>query len=1007
MPKPKLIADLESILKIQINDLAEQEPLWKVVKHLAYLDAFADQMEKAGAKVKDGAEVKASAKEIRQVALERIKMSVCRNTYYCDEAGQVIGLNLRDNALSGFSFEKTADWQQLQVLNLSQNELTDFQAPAALKNLQWLDLSDNKALRKFEFEDALPALEVFDANDCSLETISFSTGPNALKKIDLSRNKLNSVVFAGDCAELGVLDLSGNLLAGLTLTTRFSQLQHLYLTNNALISLEFAYPLRNLQTLHLSGNKLSSLPENLLSFNSLNSLYLHKNEWAGNLASVIPKEEYANAFIPVRDYLREFSKGKIVNDRVKIIIVGNGRTGKTSMFRRLKGLPYRKDEKFTHGVDLGELIKKNLPEVKTKRLQANVWDFGGQHIFYATHQFFLTDDALYILAWTAEQNVLPHRERDKGKLPFDEKWRSNEYWLENIRLHAPKSPVLMVQTHCDCLREPYDQTAFAAEPFRADCLEFAASNDEGLTTLKRQITQSLNDAIPTFGENYPGTYDAVIGQIELKKAQNKISRAEFDAICREANITTGGETSVLEFLRAVGTVVWFDGVKALSKTVFINPDWLTEQVYRLINNDLIGRKGRFDQKYLEEKLKGFTPAERTQFLELLKKFELIFETEEDGPVAFISPQYLPDTLEPATQSAYQIILDDLTWEFKFRFPRFVPENVMVNFLSRYGPSSRKMYWKNGICFSTAERAKCIVNFDEERSTLHVFTQPDVAGAHLQAEVCRAFVELSKNANAEISIDGDCFVSWQGLTEAVEGGINKIKTSCKGADPVPVSDFNRFFGKELPGEALRQEEKVPVIFFSYAWGINDQTGENREEIVDQLYDSLTAEGKYELKRDKKDNGYRKSIREFMKQIGRGEFVVTVISDKYLKSPNCMFELLEVFRKSNSEPEEFRRKIVPVVLSDADIYDPITRLDYVEFWVEKCQKLGEKINKIGLANAKAAMPDFDMYDEIMKNVGLLGGILADLNTLSPQMLSGGNFAEIKKAIDDRASKLMQIP
>ncbi|MEZ4943727.1 MAG: COR domain-containing protein [Saprospiraceae bacterium] len=995
MDKPAFIAELETALDFPLNNLTGQEALWKVIEHLAFIDACMAGRESA------------TAADLERAALERLNMSVCRNCYLCDAHGAVIGLNLFGNDLAQLPVPEHPGWRRLRVLHLAENKLTELALPAGWQALQSLDLGDNQTLRALRFDGPLPTLERLDASDSGLEHLVVPAGMAALKHLDVSRNKLQSVVFEGDCVALEWLDFSGNWLTTFALSGRFDQLQHLYLTNNKLALLDFTYPLRNLQTLHLSGNKLTNLPEDLLSFTSLESLYLHKNEWTGNLASVAPSKEYANAFVPVRDYLRELSKGTIENDRVKIIIVGNGRTGKTSMFRRLKGLPYREDEKFTHGVDLGELIKKNLPKVKTKRLQANVWDFGGQHIFYATHQFFLTDDALYILAWTAEQNVLPHRERDKGKLPIDEKWRSNEYWLENIRLHAPKSPVLMVQTHYDCYREPYDQTAFAAEPFRADCLKFAASNDEGLETLKNQITQSLNDAIPTFGENYPETYDAVIGQVEMKKAQNKISRAEFDAICREAKITAGGETSVLEFLRAVGAVVWFDGVKALSGTVFINPDWLTEQVYRLINNDLIERNGRFDQKYLEEKLKGFTPIERMQFLELLKKFELIFETEEDGPPTFISPQYLPDTLEPATQSAYQIILDDLTWEFKFRFPRFVPENVMVNFLSRYGPFSRKMYWKNGICFSTAERAKCIVNFDEERSTLHVFTQPDVAGAHLQAEVCRAFVELSKNANAEISIDGNCFVSWQGLKEAVDGGINKIKTSCKGTDPVPVSDFNRFFGKELPGEAPGREERLPVIFFSYAWGINDQTGENREEIVEQLYDSLAADGKYELKRDKKDNGYRKSIREFMKQIGRGEFVVTVISDKYLKSPNCMFELLEIFRKSNSEPAEFREKIFPVVLNDAKLYDPLDRLDYVEFWMEKCRKLEEKINKVGLANAKAAIPDFDIYDEIMKNVGLLGGILADLNTLSPQMLSADNFAEVKNAIDERASNQMQHP
>ena len=30
-----------------------------------------------------------------------------------------------------------------------------------------------------------------------------------------------------------------------------------------------------------------------------------------------------------------------------------------------------------------------------------VWDFGGQEIYHATHQFFLTDQSLFVLVWSA------------------------------------------------------------------------------------------------------------------------------------------------------------------------------------------------------------------------------------------------------------------------------------------------------------------------------------------------------------------------------------------------------------------------------------------------------------------------------------------------------------------------------------------------------------------------------------------------------------------------------
>ncbi|MCC6459943.1 MAG: leucine-rich repeat domain-containing protein [Saprospiraceae bacterium] len=992
MTKPDPIRRLEQSLGLQLTELTDIPTQQKIIEWQAGLLAFYA-----------GRDTDAAAR--REAALGRLKMSVAANTYLLDEQERLIGINLYGNGLAELPFDEPA-WQHLQVLVLSGNQLRSLQLPANLPRLEWLDLGDNPPLRSLRFEGPLPALETLDASDSGLDALDLPPGFSNLKTLDVSRNKLATAVLAGDCPALEWLDLSGNQLTGFALPEGFGQLRYLYLGKNQIERLEFGRPLRNLQTLHLADNKLSALPGNLLSFSSLESLYLHKNAFAGSLASVIPSEESANAFVPVRDYLREFSKGTIQNDRVKIIIVGNGRIGKTSMFRRLRGLPFRTDEKFTHGVDLGELSKKHLPEVKTATLQANVWDFGGQHIFYATHQFFLTDDALYLLAWTAEQNVEAYRKQEKGQLAFDEKWRSREYWLENIRLHAPKGPILMVQTHYDGVHEPYDQTAYAAAPFRATCLEFAAPNDHGLLDLSREITRLLNQEIPAFGEDFPETYDRVIGEIERAKPEHKISRARFDALCQQAGITPGGETSVLEFLRTVGAVVWFDRVAALRDTIFVNPDWLTTQVYRLINDALDERKGRFDQQYLADTLPEYTPAEREQFLALLRSFELIFEAGREAAGVYISPLYLPGRLSEEAQTLLEKTRRRLSLAFVFRFPRFVPDNVMVNFLSRYGPYSDQIYWKNGISFTSAEEQDGIVELDETTQSLAVYAGRDGKGQRLQAEICRAFVELSRNANAEISLDGQCFVSWQGLLRAQELGNRRIDGST-GA-PVDVADFQHFFGRDLAGVEEETAVRKPEIFFSYAWGVDEHSGLNREQVVDELYDSLAADGHYQLQRDKKDNGYRKSIREFMQRIGRGELVVVVLSDKYLKSPNCMFELLEIYRKSNSEAEEFRAKLFPVVLPDAKIYRSRDILkNYVKYWKDECAGFEQDILNVGLAEASGVIPDFDAYFEIKNNIGQLAKILSDLNTLNPQLLADHDFGEIKSAIAERVSQLMQQP
>ena len=79
----------------------------------------------------------------------------------------------------------------------------------------------------------------------------------------------------------------------------------------------------------------------------------------------------------------------------KMLIVGEGGAGKTSLLRRLyqpeKPLPTEKDHQ-------GYLdIPARVTLQNGRRFRLNVWDFGGQEIYHATHQFFLTRRSLYVI----------------------------------------------------------------------------------------------------------------------------------------------------------------------------------------------------------------------------------------------------------------------------------------------------------------------------------------------------------------------------------------------------------------------------------------------------------------------------------------------------------------------------------------------------------------------------------------------------------------------------------
>lgn len=181
-----------------------------------------------------------------------------------------------------------------------------------------------------------------------------------------------------------------------------------------------------------------------------------------------------------------------------------------------------------------------------------------------------------------------------------------------------------------------------------------------------------------------------------------------------------------------------------------------------------------------------------------------------------------------------------------------------------------------------------------------------------------------------------------------------------------------------------------VYISYAWG-----GES-ERLVNELDTDLQASG-IQLIRDKRDLGFKGMIRDFMQQIGRGTAVIVVISDKYLKSPNCMYELVEI-----AHNRDIYDRIFPIVLADADIYNPVNRIKYIRHWEDKIRELDEAIKTVSSANLQGIREEMDSYDEIRDNISNLTFLLKDMNTLTPEMHENSNFAIMISALKKRLSE-----
>ena len=165
---------------------------------------------------------------------------------------------------------------------------------------------------------------------------------------------------------------------------------------------------------------------------------------------------------------------------------------------------------------------------------------------------------------------------------------------------------------------------------------------------------------------------------------------------------------------------------------------------------------------------------------------------------------------------------------------------------------------------------------------------------------------------------------------------------------------------------------PQVFLSYAWGGDSEAIADRIEVA-------MAVANVRVRRDKRDLGFKQSIREFMREIGEGHAVVVILSDKYLRSKYCMFELIEIFRQGR-----FVDRIFPVLLPDARIHDASDLVDYLKYWEDKRADLERKMRTIDLANQHGVRADLDLYDEIRGLIARVVDVLRDIVLFTPDDL-----------------------
>ena len=192
-------------------------------------------------------------------------------------------------------------------------------------------------------------------------------------------------------------------------------------------------------------------------------------------------------------------------------------------------------------------------------------------------------------------------------------------------------------------------------------------------------------------------------------------------------------------------------------------------------------------------------------------------------------------------------------------------------------------------------------------------------------------------------DGQAVVLLQKAVRLIERGQARFSMQPASIErSAPVIALSEQETRILP---VAEPQTHPEWYISYAWG-DDRTpeGRARAEIVDKLCAAAEADG-HRILRDRDQLSLGDSISAFMNRIGSGDRVFVILSEKYLRSPFCMFELSEVWRTSKQQGDAFLKRVKIFALPDAAIWKPTDWVRWAVHWKSEFDELDALLRQHG--------------------------------------------------------------
>jgi len=818
----------------------------------------------------------------------------------------------------------------LRYRNCVGTQVSDLSPLKDLVALQELDCSYTQVSDLAPLKD-LTALQHLDCAYTRVSDLAPLKDLVALQHLSCTRTQVSDLAPLKDLVALQHLSCTRTQVSDLAPLKDLVALQHLDCTNTQVSDLSPLKDLVALQLLNCSRCRLRALPTFIRNRDL--ELVAFNTHIPGLPYGVLSESEQDDCLARVRAHFADMAKEAADLTDIKVLLLGNGGVGKTQIARWLSGAPFNPEWDSTHGI---QIFAQPEPESIAARLRLQMWDFGGQEIYHGTHAMFLRGPAVLMPVWAKD------RENRDGDLTFRNYPLS--YWID-VAMHqaSPESPVLIIQNKCD--RKEDEEPRFPVSEETLNELQYVT--ELRVSPKERRgramLEETLQDAIawmrdpkrlglPQIGagrlrvqQRLEAMREADIAVPREHRRHRLLGQRDFDAICAEEGISS--PAALLAYLHANGTVFYRPGLFA--DRIVLDQGWALEAIYAVFDRrrvyDVLRQDGgRFSRAKLGLLIwQDHSDSEQKLLLSMMVSCGICFVHRsfgdfDDDNTEYIAPDLLPSRERVTGQLAARWTEGRPGESATFRYA-LLHGGLIRSILARIGEIAGPdaLYWRGGVCaFEGTTRSRMLIEEEmtgDWQGAIHVRTQDGHAAVLLEKAV--ALIERVQTRLAMQPI-----------------AVERSSPSVELHDP--------------RGMSIQQEKSVvPEWYVSYAWG-DDRTpeGQAREEIVDRLCEVAKAQG-HTILRDKEVLSLGDSISGFMRRIGTGDRVFVILSDKYLRSPHCMFELSEVWRTSRQEGKAFLERVRIYALPDANIFKPTDGADWAIHWKKEHDALESRAHEHG--------------------------------------------------------------